>query len=446
MKLIYQIGRLEQTMPNLNFLINRQSFSYPLSSFALREYLGNSAKVILIYPVSLAINEKLINANVDENFKIKIREVLAEPSKYLTSPAIFFSEHPHSKRADDFFIVHSIGDFAGIRFNSTFDTIVLEIFIDLVKRYMENKFSELYIDISSGHNIYVSALLEATRNFVIFQKLQNWDNANPMQTKTNIIFSDPILGYSKNDYEIHIDYELKLKAFFSSPISKADIDCFNLSRKIAFETKELKHNCQKIFEKFLLCFSSIKNNTPLVLYTFNFNDDTEMVKSTIEKIIENLRKKISSDWIKAPDLNKDDYIKTFLSLSFYLGILRILKELNIEKCEEISIDEISEKAKSLYKSFNLPPLYIELLEHEIRNLNEGRGLDGKTLKEKINSEWQILGKFLYGESQNIVPRNFLAHAGFERNSIEVKRQEEKIYVRYREDIIEKIRKILFNSL
>lgn len=441
MRVIYQIGRLDSNMEELDFSVDGRTFLSPLSSLALKKIFDDQTQVILLYPVSLPVNERLLKSNLDENLKSKIKWVLDNPSDYLTNPEEFFQHHPHSKLVDDYIIIHSLGSFGNLDFKANFDLIILEIFAEIVNRYLNSKFSELYIDISSGHNIYVSALIEAARNFLVFQKLQNWNDSDEMIVR--FVFSDPIIGSSKKEYEIHHDYELKLKVFFSSPIEKRDLDSYNLARAISGDDKKFKSEIQQMLTNFMILFSAIKNNTPLVLYSLCFDAPSE-VSLLILKIIEKMKASLKSDWLTPPLLRKDNYMKLLLSLSFYQGILKTMENTGVYYEREVELDEVLSQAKKIYKTFNLN-LHYGLLKHEIRNLKDGKDQDGKTLLEKAKENWQRLSEFLFGESREIVPRNFLAHAGFERNSLEIKKSEKGILVRYHESTFDRIKDILLNS-
>lgn len=441
MRVIYQIGRLDSNMDELNFLVDGENFSSPLSSLALKRYFGDQTKVFLLYPVSLPINERLLNSNLDNTLKANIKWVIENTSSYLNNPESFFNLHPHSQLVDEFIIIHSLGNFMDWEFKANFDVIVLEIFSEIVNRYLQNNFSELYIDISSGHNIYVSALIEAARNFLIFQRLQNWDNSQDVKVK--ISFSDPIISSPKKEFEIHYDYELKLKVFFSSPVEKKDLDSFNLARAISGDNKKFKNEIHQMLENFMIVFSAIKNNTPLVLYSLYFNAPSE-VSYLILKTIEKIKTSLNSNWLTPPLLQKDQYLKLLLSLSFYMGMLKLLKNVGISNQGEVKIDRVLSDAKKIYEAFNLN-LHYGLLKHEIRNLKEGKDQTGKTLLDLASEEWRRLSEFLYGDSKDIVPRNFLAHAGFERNSLEVKKSDNNLLVRYHESSFERIKDILLNS-
>ena len=183
MKLIYQIGRLERGAFNpIKFEVHGKVYEALLSSFALKQSFlenGEDAKVILIYPISLFLNKNAPQIeNISEDFKQTIEGVLNnknELSNYLLNPCLYFEKHPHYKQANGFIVIHSIGQYEGVKFSATLEELILEIFIDMVKRYQDEPFSELYLDISSGQNIYISALLEAGRLFLTFYKLQNFN-------------------------------------------------------------------------------------------------------------------------------------------------------------------------------------------------------------------------------------------------------------------------------
>lgn len=434
MKYIYQIGRLEKNMKPLKFQINSTEVDTYLSSLALKSSHRN-VKVILIYPVSLPFNKALIaeDSTVEQEFKKKIREILeGYKEDYFKNPREFFKLHPHTYLADDFLLVHSFGEFSGQNFEGNFDDIVLEIFIDIVQRSLTESFTELYIDISSGHNIYITAMLEAVRNFVVFHSLSNWIN---QELKVKLYFSDPIIGSTKNNYAIHKDYELKYKIFFSSPIDEdADIKNYALSRKIVGTDKEMrkfKNKLQKLFEEFYLAYSALKNNTPLVIYSYSFSKEEEIIE-VIKTLINQLKEKLFHNWEKSAGINKNDYLKVFFVLALYIGILRVLSAYEIKLKDEVSLDEIEQKFTKIYENFNLL-LNIEILSHEISNLK--RMINNAANISEGN--WNPISHVISGEG-NFHRRNFLAHAGFERTVTEFMKKQQEIYVRYKKEEFKKI--------
>lgn len=78
-------------------------------------------------------------------------------------------------------LIHSFGEFLGFPLQASLDDIVIEIFIDIYETYKSEKFSELYVDISTGLNPYTAALLEAVRNFSVCIQLENIGKENPVK-------------------------------------------------------------------------------------------------------------------------------------------------------------------------------------------------------------------------------------------------------------------------
>ncbi len=145
MHLIYQIGRFEvNSFKSLNFLIDKQVFKSSLSSLALKEYftkIGINSKVILLYPVSLFFNRNAIERTSDltQDFKEKIFKILdstKDRESFFLNPYSFYEFHPHSELVDNFSVIHSIGEYEGVEFRATFEEIVFEIFLDILKRYL----------------------------------------------------------------------------------------------------------------------------------------------------------------------------------------------------------------------------------------------------------------------------------------------------------------------
>ncbi len=453
MKIIYQIGRLDSQMRPLRFTYEGNEYENELSSFALKEHLRDDTKVVLIYPVSLPFNRTLNPSFFKEEFKNKVEKIFKGDNKenilnYFNDPQDFFKDHPHSKIAVDFILIHSIGEYENVKFEGTYDDIVLEILFDMIKRAIDDEIEELYIDISSGLNIYVSALLEAMRHFAIFDQLQKLSNTS--KCKIYKVFSDPIIGTSATLFQIY-KTEVKFKVFFSSPIKKEDIDNYNLAKKLTVaifqrDEREFKRKVQKNLENFAIHFSALKNAIPLANFTFELNEVSE-IKNLMKEIIKTAEdERIHIDWRKSPALPKDDFLKVLLSLSFYIGIVKILKNgVNLRRDEEgMDIDSI-ENFKKIYEALGLT-LNSTFLGKEVYNLKEGKDEQENTLKNKATEEWSSLSSFIEGLQSEVDERNFFAHAGFERNITEVRKSEEKLYFRYKENMKETIKGFLKNNI
>lgn len=451
---IIQIGRLDKGVvenKKINFTIDSKNYNTSLSSFALKQHFGN-ASVILLFPVSLPFNKSLVEGDVkfcSEELKNKIEKIInSERDWYFNDPLSFFKNvHPQGKEADDCLVIHSIGEYEGVEFEGYFDDIVLEIFVYLVENYLKNeKIKEIYIDISTGLNIYISALLEAIRHFYVFTRLLSWGEEN--QIKLCLVYTDPIIGSSAKTPRIYTDYILNYKVFFSSPIKVNDITGtdekdtfqFSIAKEIAGDDRELKKEINKFLDHFTVCFSAIKNNIPLAIYTFEI-DKIEDVKKLLQKILYLTKERLYKDIRKTPKLKKDIYLKFFLSMSFSIGILKIFNKYGINpgihpKEEGVSINEIEQKFEEIYEEFGLH-LNISFLKTEISNIKK------KVIDEK--GEWKDLKSYfseLESKDTQPVNRNFFAHSGFEKSITIIRKMGEELYIKYDEKHINMIKKWL----
>ncbi len=378
MNLIYQIGRFDKGFNNpIKFKIDNEIIEDVLSSFALKKHLTSylKTKVVLLYPVSLLLNSNSKTWDLTPNFQNKLKILLEdhqEKERFLQNPKEYFGLHPHSQLADDYEIIHSIGEYEGIKFSATFDDLVLEIFFDMISRFLEEPFSALYLDISSGHNIYISALLEAGRLFLAFYQLRSWIK-DENSLKVYIVFSDPIIGTPKGEYQIYTHYKIKVRIFFSAPVIIRKDD-YKFVKKLTGENRSLKKEIQPYLEKAYFFYSIIKNNIPLALYTFEPHSP-EQINSIIKTIIYFAKEKFLKTYLETPNFNKDDFIKALFLFALYYGIVKILQKYEIYPKQEVSISELNQKfcgQNSLYEIFYLP-LHRNYLRHEISNNFEKKG-------------------------------------------------------------------------
>jgi len=473
-RIIYQIGRFDSSIDEkVNFEIDGEPYSGELSSFALKEHFREHAKVILVYPVSILINENALKGieyklNKDaiegrkdkedlKSFYEKIEGIKSRPEereKYINNPWEYLKEHPHSKNAGDFIVIPSIGEFLGEKFSSPLGNIILRILIDMIERYKNEPFDEMYLDISSGHNIYTYALVEAGRLFLTLVKLE--DFLNQKNIKVFIAITEPIIIGSSQDknsqdkkyYKIFKDFQLDAKGFFYFP-EKPQENNENAFSKYANklietikgkEDRELKRKIMNMLYKEYLFYSALRNNLPLVVYYLctleEYRYTENDVKNLLEEIVGLLRQKLDQNLKESPtDLNFEDLRKLFMILGLAIGIIRVL-----EKCglcngnkEGVRLSYIRElfveDKSSIYGYFGLRT-NIPYLQQEIRN-----NFTEKDEKNLIPNEWKLL-KYILEEKPNekdtqIHPRNVLAHCGFERNITEVRKTDDgDILIKY----------------
>ncbi|GAB6078507.1 TM1812 family CRISPR-associated protein [Hydrogenobaculum acidophilum] len=194
-------------------------------------------------------------------------------------------------------------------------------------------------------------------------------------------------------------------------------------------------------------FSALKNNTPLVLYQFEYDEYNNII-DFVKDLINEIKIKLSKDWQNSANLSKSEYLKALLSLGFYAGIIEVLSKENIKNCPDgVDIDEIESKF-AIYRYFDLTA-NVPMLRNEIYNLQKGKDEENNRLIDKASNNWEKIGNFLYGRDGQWNPRNFFAHAGFERTVTEIRKKDNKLYLRYNKDddkVIKKIKNALLEYM
>lgn len=489
---IYQIGRLDPSMGIKEFSFNikekeKRIVNSYLSSFALKEYLEkenniNDVQVVLAYPVSSFFNSSLLESkDLDEDFKKIIKEVIEDSKKeeYLKNPYNFFCKHPHLKNKNekkiDYFILHSIGSYNTksskfIHFESRFEDIVFEILIDMINRivgfdFKNNKINSiceeinLYIDVSSGHNIYVSALLEATKIFQQFFYLLNIFQRKRLNVK--LVICDPISSHD-GPYNIHIDYELKNDNVLKSNLNTKEVKNNIIAKSVFYELENInctefrnkKNKLSKILTSYGYIFSSLKNGIPLTLYQIEFCNINEAIGG-LKEIIDYFKQQLNKSWLMGSNLNYDAILKSLYSIAFTISYLKIADEKGIKYKGYAYLDEIKknffEDEDSLLNilKFSVAKQLVanELNGYELKNKN----FDNKSVIDRISENWDTLATampyFKGDREEGINKRNFLAHAGFERNIVLVKKEEgDNVLFKYKKDFIKDIEEFLLENL
>ena len=478
-RIIYQIGRFDSFIDKqVNFEIDGKPYSWELSSFALKEHFGEHAKVILVYPVSILLIKGAMEGIKDKeglkSFYEKIKGLAEKPEEskrhikdYINNPWEYLREHPHSKKADGFIVIPSIGEFLGEKFSSPLGNIILRILIDMIERYKNEPFDEMYLDISSGHNIYNYALAEAGRLFLTLVKLE--DFLKKKDIKAFIAISEPIITGSSQDkkyYKIFKDFQLDVKGFFYFPEKPQQNNEYafstyagRVSRTIKGEEDgKLKGKINDMLYKTYLFYSALRNNLPLVVYYLctleEYRYTENDVKNLLEEIVNLLKQRLDGNLKESPDLNFDDLRKLFMMLGLAVGIIRVLEKSGLcnGNKEGVRLSYIRqlfiEDKSSIYGYFGLKT-NIPYLQQEIRN-----NFTEKDEKNLITNEWKLLKDITNQSSTSINPRNFLAHCGFEKNITEVKKSDNgdiiDIIIRYasyyKEPAEEKGKENEYNSL
>jgi len=96
---------------------------------------------------------------------------------------------------------------------------------------------KLYVDVSTGLNIYVIPLIEAAKRYLTYRKLERILQED-CRVEVEILFTPPIDGAERYHVEIqHVD----VKAFFALP--NANID--RLCKEVPDEMAEMRNEVNK---------------------------------------------------------------------------------------------------------------------------------------------------------------------------------------------------------
>ncbi|MDW8095116.1 MAG: TM1812 family CRISPR-associated protein, partial [Caldimicrobium sp.] len=394
---------------------------------------------------SLFLNRLAVEKLKEESLKTRLLPLLSdEKSKkaFLKDPYSYYKDHPHSQIARDFVVIPSLGEYEGTYFQGSFYQIMLKIFLDMVKRYDDSPFDALYLDISSGLNVYNLALLESARAFLIFLGLQNFHTPECVP-KLYLTFSEPIQSDKSRPHKIHKDNQIEVRAFFSLPLKPSSSDINSAFSKFAKSLQELlsqdrafKNTLNSLLTKACFFYSTIKHNTPLVLYFWEHHP-LEEVTSFLKELTELVEKKLTESYQKPP--LDDETIKkirdVYYTLALYIGLIKIFEQRGIHLKSEVSLSELEknfrDERETLFKYFDLMSnrtFFGAEVENTIKNKCGSR----------ISSEFTLLRDYLEPSSDEIHSRNFFAHCGLERNLVEIRgeftnHEHWEVYLRYHSD-------------
>lgn len=460
---IYQIGRLDKDFyKSVRFRIENYEIDSPLSSLALAKYFKEigkkEVKNIILYPSSLFLNFGVLNkdSRLIETYKESLYTIINSKSVDFNKLDNFFRDltveyySPEAVHG----ILYSLGKYKSedkkneIDFDTTLDDLVLQVFVDMYNTISIDQDVELYLDISSGLNLYISALIEGAKNFWTFFNLQNWGKKT---IKIFFVFSEPISKDLTQTHNIYYNNEIRYRYFFECPIEKDSITCIcdyiheKLFNNYIEQDKVVsKEDLRDILEKLVLTYNALKYNVPLFFLTFQLPKVGEL-KRIVNKIISNLYLCMyNRDLKSSPRLDRSKIMRVILSLAFFIGIKSVLDETDIYNNEQIDNKMLEAFFEKIYNTLglNLNKIYLSselgiiqskiakiLREINDENLKENllnitmdyftiERIDNiiktnQNVKEEIKQLIKCINKNF--DPKSFYSRNFFAHAGFEKN-------------------------------
>jgi len=442
MKLIYQVaGRLPGSSQSEDYSIidyrvgDRVLEDFRISSDALRSVEPDKSKVIIVFPVSLFYDQIDVLRkyshlmDLENEFAVRFRQYMKGPF--------------------DSFVIQSMGRYDDVEFRSDYDLIVLRLMARMIRDYLEYHPKEVIVDISTGLNVNVSALLEAFRYFLIWVKLMIYGREGG--TRFYRAFSELVIKADESKtYRIHVK-ETNAKAFFLSPLNVPDLN--NLPRGV--NTRMLR--------RFLITFTALYRNAPLYIYHAGFDNSSAIykeIKSILDRILNETGVYSVDDegTLEFPiTFDRRRMTNVLLSLALYKRIAEILEEhlgedyrdryrkrgISMRELKEVFVDNIYQK---LYLEMNA-----FLLNNELENIEEAvnrngrvKGLYSRTFHPLSPAFTGDLARDQCDDDYKPNPRNFLAHAGFERCLVLAYGNSKNLHFKYRDGVEKFVENALLN--
>ena len=473
-----KIGHIVQILGTLDsrkykaieFSINDFSRKSKLVAESLYYYLterekDRSWRVVIIIPESLiTLFADPSEGCIEEN---ALKEKITE--KFWDSGLVEVNKH-----SIDIIICPSIGLFTfrnkgfSIRYKNNYGNIVLGILFELLKRVKDQNDVKVFFSITTGHNIYVSATIEALRYLIVYWKLRNM-LTNNRKLDVKLVSHDPIIGIEdiKRSHVEFIDYDVK--AFFSYPM-KEGIKLLDLfageakeeGKNIIESSKTIKRMYNEIKQAVDLRaeFNAVLYNVPLaflhgsdVLRVGSLSEDEiNNVFQELEDLIKELRNRrcrlVNEERVievEYTPLNHRNIANILLTQALSISIYNFYKNeftkiiFNDTDGKWIKIDDMLETFSKVYKNLGLY-LNIRFLEREIKILKQYK--DSKKFEEKnpislrdlknknSNKETETKREV---QKPTDPKRNFFAHCGILDNITLVKKIKGELFIRWKLD-------------
>lgn len=401
------------------FVIDGKEYRQRFLALAIREWL-KEGEIIFLVPDSLVT---------------RIERDMEEALKLLKDRKKFRKRISELLEVDaDLLIIPSVGTYTGdytARFEGSIENTIVFVFKELVKR----GFNDIYADISTGLNIFTTAMIEALRKYLTYKKLKRILQGGDKITSKLVFVPQILVENQAVKVELH---DFDVQAFFSLPDASpkeicADIDTkIGISRKYDKFFKEITGHIRTL----RMAFNGIKYNTPLVFYhpgIIDLDIDAEKIEREFMKIIdelEDLKEIFVSDrtiTVRRPVIVSGNVVNTFFAISMLSSIIDFWKSLS-----EPEIDSILKTFKSLYENLGLE-VNSRFLERDIETIKE--------LAENLKGEKLLLELYpSSGKSKSKdKKRNFFAHSGFLREITLVKKECDRITLRYLPESTKEIR-------
>lgn len=288
---------------------------------------------------------------------------------------------------------------------------------------------KVHLDITHGINYMTVMTYRALRE--ILSTLSMFLDVN-----LTVYNTDPAMPFSLSK-EVKIN-KIENSKIFPVPIrNKANkIDLISFNNKYKEKIFALR-NAKIKLEDINAFIGSIFNGLPLAVYTFF--PDIYSLRNFIEKSYAQFEEKtlIKNNGVLEVEreLNLNENFKIYTAV---LLISTFMKEKNLldKRKEEVSFEEIKILKDNF---FTFDTRLKNFLDNEI-DYNLKRDISSLKENSRLSIKWEQFFSLRGSNSGNPNKRNFLAHGGFEYNAVLVKKENEKIFFKYKEDFLNTLKK------
>jgi len=193
----------------------------------------------------------------------------------------------------------------------------------------------------------------------------------------------------------------------------------------------------------------------LPVFILSYMINSLELKNMIEKIAEEFENNIDlNNSSKLEIIRKWEYRENFANLIKAYLVSAILEKFGFNRLDDIPLSKIEELKEKFYNKF---PIESNRIDVEIGSEEEKKGIKG--IKEKLTNEYRLYYEIvrekekakekeeeMEKEDRGLDKRVFFAHAGFPYNAIELKSENDEIYIRIYENNREEAGKLIINSL
>lgn len=316
--------------------------------------------------------------------------------------------------------------------NAVFDGDVLDYYFYLVEELSEvlvecfEDLKEVHLDLSHGIN-YVPVL-----TYTALREILGVVNAFS-RVRMVIYNSDPYVEKASRELTVNVVEDTvpppqpcNEGVVRSNRVVEPRISISSKERRRLYMEKlsELKGI---IYSEVSAFVGAVYNGFPLAV--FRFYPDLYLLKSAVDTAVKVYREYVSvesrRDRLKV--IKRLRFTRDFKVYALAWMTAELLKKKGLVCCRrhEVELEELKKLGKGLFE-------YDERLKERIyRDLHE---LEEKA-SGKLGNKWKAYSEML-GEPLKDRPdrRNFIAHSGFEKNVTELKAEDGKVYVRYREEL------------